>query len=350
MVDLLGLPRGALSAHLDATGVGARHTARVFRGLHALGLPLDQIEGLGRHAATLAASGALAVAEVVERAPADDGTTRLRHRLDDGAEVESVLVPMPGDRTTLCVSTQVGCAMACTFCATGTLGLRRSLRAGEIVAQLRAADAEARALGRQIRRVVYMGMGEPLHAYEAMLDSVRVITDGGGRGLAARNVTVSTVGLVERMGRFLDDTGGRVQLALSLHAGTDATRRQIVPAARTRPLADVKAALLSRPLPRGQYLMLEYVVLPGLNDGEAEADGVAAFAAGLPAIVNLIPWNPWPGAPHAAPTWAEVCALSDRLQARGVAVSVRRPRGRETAGACGQLVAGGQRRAAPPAA
>ncbi len=328
----------ALADHLEGLGVARAQAGRVFGGLHRLRLPIEQIPDLGRHAAVIAAGSWVATAEIVDTLASDDLTEKLVLQLHDGARVESVLVPMKAGRTTLCVSTQVGCAMACTFCATGTLGLTRDLTAGEIVAQVHAAQTYALAQGRRIGRLVYMGMGEPLHNEAGTYDSVTVLMDHhGGPGFGPKAIVISTVGLVPRLRRFSETFGGRVGLALSLHAGTDATRRQIVPAARKNSLADLKAALLDHPLPGSRHLMLEVVVLPGINDTPEELDGIAAFADGLSALVNLIPFNPFPGAPYASPSVDEVRAMLTGLLARGTQVSVRWPKGRGAAGACGQL-------------
>ena len=333
--DLLGLPSDDLARVLDGLGVGAVHAPGVFGAIHR-GLPLDTVRSLGpRHAATLAAHTTRAVARVVATHAAPDHTVRLVLALADDARIEAVLVPMAGARTTLCLSTQVGCAMGCAFCATGTLGLTRSLTAGEIVAQVHAARAVA--AGRSIDRVVFMGMGEPLHAYDATIAALRVLVDGAGPAIGSDRLVVSTVGLVDRMRRFAADAPGRVTLALSLHAGTDATRARIVPLARTVPLAALRDALRDLQASRPRPLMLEHVVLPGINDTDAEADGVAAFTDGLRAAVNLLPFNPFPGAPFRAPTDADVDAYAARLRARGVFVTVRRPRGRAADAACGQL-------------
>lgn len=336
--DLLGLPFPALAAHLDALGVGARHTGRVFRGMHHFRLPLDQIENLGRHAPVIAAGSWRAEGRVEQAVPAPDGTVRLVIGLHDGARVESVIIPMREDRATLCISTQVGCAMACAFCATGTLGLTRHLRAGEIVAQVHAAQAYLEGGPRRLRNLVLMGMGEPLHNYEAVLDALRVLLCDHGASFRNKHITVSTVGLVPKIHQLAEDLGGRVQLALSLHAGTDAVRQRIIPTARKYPLAQLREALLAHPLPGSRALMLEYVVLPGVNDTVEELDGVGAFAEGLRAIVNLIPFNPFPGAPFESPTHEQVLAVHRGLRARGVAASIRWPRGREASGACGQLM------------
>lgn len=337
VIDLFGTPRLALSAWLAEIGVGAVHGDRIFGALHRRGLALDAIPDLGRHASVIAARCQQARVEVVDRRDAGDGTEKLVLGLADGALVEAVLVPMPKGRTTLCVSTQVGCAMACAFCATGTLGLSRHLSAGEIVAQVAVARRVAAEAGRTVNRLVFMGMGEPLHNWTATRDALAVLLDGHGHGFAAEKVTVSTVGLIERIAAFSEAFGGRVQLALSLHAGTDATRRRIVPTARTTTIAALREALAAWPLPGKRALMVEYVVLPGVNDGDDEVLGVAALVAGLRACVNLIPFNPFPGAAFRSPTRDEVQDLQRRMLAAGVMATVRWPRGRDAAGACGQL-------------
>ncbi len=340
-VDLLGLPMPALAAWLDELGVGAVQAPRIFRGLHRDLRPLHAIPDLGRHAAVVASAAWMATAAVEIRHPAPDGATRLTFRLEDGARVEGVLLPQRGnDRVTLCLSSQVGCAMACAFCATGTLGLTRDLRPGEIVAQVHAARAELEGTGRRLTRLVFMGMGEPLHAFDSVRDALSVLLDRHGVSFGARNVTVSTVGLVRRLHQLGEAFGGRVQLALSLHAGTDETRRRIVPAARTSSLAELKETLVALPRPGNRVYMLEYVLLPGVNDGEAEWEGVAEFARGLPAVVNVIPFNPFAGAPFRSPEYDEISAAWRALRDRGVPCTVRWPRGRDTGGACGQLVAG----------
>lgn len=254
-----------------------------------------------------------------------------------GKRVESVLIPMRDDRQTLCLSTQVGCAMACRFCATGTLGLTRSLTAGEIVAQVHAARRLVAAESRQLRNLVYMGMGEPLHAYDATIASVRVLSDDHGVNFGGQHITVSTVGLVQRIRQFGAEFGGRVQLALSLHAGTDAVRQRIIPTASRVSMAQLREACLAHPLPGKRVLMLEYAVLPGVNDTDEELAAVAAWRQGMRAVVNLIPFNPFPGAPYRSPTREEVISAYDRLQAMAVPATIRWPRGRGADGACGQL-------------
>lgn len=327
----------ALADHLDAIGVGRGHASKVFRGLHRTLTPLPEVVNLGRHAQAILDSTWQAQATIVDAHTADDTTEKLVIDLHDGSRVEAVLVPMQEGRHTLCVSSQVGCAMACSFCATGTLGLTRDLKAGEIVAQVHAARRHGMARGVNITRLVFMGMGEPLHAYASTRDALRVLMDPHGLCMGSKQICVSTVGLVPRMKQFSDDFGGRVLLALSLHAGTDATRRRIVPTAKASSITALRQALLDHPLPGTRKLMLEYVVLPGVNDTPEEMDGVAAFSEGLPVMINLIPFNPFPGSTFRSPELAEVQALFLGLRQRGLPVAVRWPRGRGAHGACGQL-------------
>ncbi len=335
--DLLGLPYENMRAHLDAIGVGSRHASKVYRGLHRLDTPLSRIPNLGGHADVIGANSWMATAEVLKAVPSADGTEKLMIGLHDGSRVEAVLVPMHEGRRTLCVSSQVGCAMGCAFCATGTLKLSRGMKAGEIVAQVHAARRFAESKGLSITRLVFMGMGEPLHHYDETAKALRVLMDDHGLCMGSRNITVSTVGLKKKMRRFAEDFGGRVQLALSVHAGTDATRKQIIPAAQGATLAELRQVLLDHPRPANRKLMIEYVVLPGLNDTEAEMDGLAAFMDGIAGVVNLIPFNPFPGVSFRSPTREEVWALQEGLKQRGVFATVRWPQGREAHGACGQL-------------
>jgi 23S rRNA (adenine2503-C2)-methyltransferase len=337
-IDLLGLPVSALERALESIGVPGHQAGRLFRGLHRDGLAVDQVPDLGKEAIRrIGAAGAIASAHLVCAAPSDDGAEKLLIGLGDGAQIEAVLIPMRADRTTVCLSTQVGCGIGCAFCATARLGLVRSLTAGEIVAQLRVARGRAQAAGRAVSHVVLMGMGEPLANYAATRDAVRVLLDPRADGLKARHVTVSTVGLVPRMQELAADFGGRIQLALSLHAGTDATRERIIPVAARFPLAELRAALDAWPLPGTRALMLEYVVLPGVNDGASDLDGLIQFASGLRCLVNLIPFNPFAGAAFRTPSDAEVQRVADFLAERRIPASIRWPRGRGVAGACGQL-------------
>ena len=337
-VDLLGLPPDSLATFLDEIGAGAHQMHRVFRSLHGTYAPLSDHPELGwRNVERIAAHSHRPQMELVRVMPAPDGSEKLLFRLHDESHVEAVLIPGVKSRVTLCLSSQVGCAMGCTFCATGQLGLKRNLEAGEIVAQIHAAIAHTRPQGRRVSHLVFMGMGEPMQNYDAVMNTIRIVTDSRGPCLEARKITVSTVGLVKRMVQFGRSFEGRVQLALSLHAGTDATRQRIIPLAHTYPLAELKRVCQAHPLPGSRHLMIEYVILPGVNDTDAELAGVAQWADGLACVVNLVPFNPFPNAPFRAPTPAETHSVSTRLRALGVMTTVRWPRGRAVNAACGQL-------------
>ena len=337
---LLGLPRPKLGQRLDELGIGARHEARVFRGIQRNSLRLDGIDGLGpRHSATLTAVTPPLDVRVSVCHASPDGTQKLVFLLPDGAHVEGVLIPSQHG-TTLCVSTQVGCAMGCAFCATARMGPGRNLTAGEIVSQvhLGRAWAQMRREGTaEIGNLVFMGMGEPLHNYDATRDAVAVLIDDLGLAFAPRRVTVSTVGLVAGIRKLGSDFGGRVQLALSLNAGSQATRLALMPMARRHDLAALKAACLDYPLPSARHVLIEYVLLAGVTDTQSELDGLIAWTRDLSCVVNLIPFNPFPGARFRAPPWETVDRAWQYVRDRDVAVTTRRPRGADAWAACGQL-------------
>lgn len=368
-VDLRALTFTQLQQYLTQWQVSSTHAGRIFRGIHRLHQGLHQIPNLGRHAHTISQHAQITPIQLMTHTRSSDGTVKLLFSLADDARIEAVLLPMRKERYTLCLSTQVGCAMACTFCATGTMGLTRHLTAGEIVAQVyqaaqwiqqdqsmsmsaipihtqqhvkhyqssKSGESEQNQTYRRLSHVVFMGMGEPLHAYESTRDALSILLDQRGICLGARHITVSTVGLVPAMRKFAQDFQGKVQLALSLHAGRDETRCKIIPVAKKWTLAKLKQQLMQHPLPGSRVLMLEYVVLPGINDSLIELQAVAEFCNGLRAIVNLIPFNPFTHAPFRAPTTAEVEAVDQILKSLGVACSIRVTRGQEQASACGQL-------------
>jgi 23S rRNA (adenine2503-C2)-methyltransferase len=366
LVDLRALTFTQLQQYLTQWQVSSTHAGRIFRGIHRLHQGLLQIPNLGRHAHTISQYAQIAPIQLITHNRSSDGTVKLLFALADGARIEAVLLPMRKERYTLCLSTQVGCAMACTFCATGTMGFTRHLTAGEIVAQVyqaaqwiqqdqsmsmsaipihtqqqvkyhQSSKSQQSPVYRRLSHLVFMGMGEPLHAYDSTRDALSILLDQRGICLRARHITVSTVGLVPAMRKFAQDFQGKVQLALSLHAGRDETRCKIIPVAKKWTLAQLKQQLVQHPLPGSRVLMLEYVVLPGINDSLIELQAVAEFCNGLRAIVNLIPFNPFTHAPFRAPTTAEVEAVDQILKSLGVACSIRVTRGQEQASACGQL-------------
>ena len=264
-----------------------------------------------------------------------DGTVKHLWRLRDGELVESVLIPTRS-RLTLCISSQAGCPLGCTFCATGWSGFRRQLSAGEIVAQYRASRrwARRRNMG-EISNIVYMGMGEPLANPRAVFPSLTILN--GGYRVGARRTTVSTVGLVPGI-RSLAERPEQFGLALSLHAPDSELRRRLIPLEKRYPLPEVKAALKRFRRVRGRRITLEYTMIRGVNDDLALIPALAEFALDTRAFVNLIPFNPIPYQPEWRPSVpARVQAFRRKLEEGGVAVMVRAPRGRDIDAACGQL-------------
>jgi 23S rRNA (adenine2503-C2)-methyltransferase len=364
-------------------GMGERAFAakQVFEWVHRRGVvdAAAMTNLSARLRAALAAEGlapGVCVPERVHRSA--DGTRKIAARLRDGALVETVLLPAvsgPGaaaeldadaaaadddedaddadedkseparaahTRVTQCISTQVGCAMGCVFCASGVAGLKRHLGAEEIVAQV----LLGRSLldeGEALRNVVYMGMGEPLHNYDATARSLRLLTHPDGIGLSSRRVTVSTSGLVPEIARLGQDFSGLVALAISLHAAEDATRSALMPINRRYPLAELMEALRAYPLPKRRRITVEYTLVAGQNDEPAEAKKLARLLRGLPVKINLIPMNPIDASPLGPPAGERVAAFQTALIDAGYSCFVRRRRGDDVSAACGQLVLIGEK-------
>jgi 23S rRNA (adenine2503-C2)-methyltransferase len=262
-----------------------------------------------------------------------DDTRKLLFTLDEHAAIESVLIPDP-PRLTLCISSQAGCGMACAFCATARLGLLRNLSATEIVGQVLAAQAELRS-GERISNIVFMGMGEPLANYDAVVEAIELLTAEWGVGLSPRRITVSTVGLVPAMERLVRDTA--VNLAVSLSGTTDAQREQLMPVNRRFPLATLMAVCRALPIPQRRRITFEYVMLAGVNDALDDAARLVDLVRGIRAKVNLIPFNPFPDAGFTGASPATILRFQERLLAGGVHATIRQSRGRDIQAACGQL-------------
>ena len=302
------------------------HRARSFADMTSL--PAGLRGALGR-------SFSLTALDPAYVARSSDGTIKHLWALDDGEQVESVLIPTR-ERLTLCLSSQVGCALACRFCATGYFGFRRHLRAAEIVAQYRESALVAEAeLGRPISNVVYMGMGEPLANLEPLLDSLSTLHDGFGLG--ARRITVSTVGLIPGI-LELARRPESFELAVSLHAPTHELRRELMPIERRYPINELFAALGEYQAGKNRRISLEYTLIDGINDDPSLAERLADLVYGLTCFVNLIPFNPIPARPdwHAS-SRGRTDRFSEVLTRREVPNAVRVPRGRDIAAACGQL-------------
>jgi 23S rRNA (adenine2503-C2)-methyltransferase len=284
--------------------------------------------------------------EVAGEQVSADGTRKWLLRMpstgrgDRGAEIECVYIP-ESDRGTLCVSSQVGCTLNCRFCHTGTQALVRNLTAAEIVAQVQIARDD---LGewpsdraeRRLSNIVFMGMGEPLYNLDNVAEAIDIVSDNEGLGISRRRITVSTAGVVPQ----IEALGARTQamLAISLHATNDVLRDELVPLNKRYPLAELIAAIRVYPgLSNARRVTFEYVMLKGVNDTPAEALALVRLLAGIPAKINLIPFNPWPGASYECSDWATIEAFAAILNRAGYASPIRTPRGRDILAACGQL-------------
>jgi len=262
-----------------------------------------------------------------------DGTRKLLLGMADGKEVETVLIPGKG-RITQCVSTQVGCAVGCTFCLTATAGLTRNLTAAEMVAEVMAGQQQT---GRNVRNLVLMGMGEPLHNYEQVAEFVRIVTDPKGMAFSPRRVTLSTSGLIPGMRRMIEDDLP-CNLALSLNATTDEVRSRIIPLNRKYPIAELMDAVREYIQRRGdKRVLIEYVLLAGVNDSLDDAHRLVALLDGLNCTVNLLPFNPYPGSLFDRPADDQVTAFRNILVEASLVAVVRESRGRDISAACGQL-------------
>jgi 23S rRNA (adenine2503-C2)-methyltransferase len=279
--------------------------------------------------------------EVLERHPSEDGSTKLVLALGDGERIEAVHMPreVRNPRVTLCLSSQVGCAMGCTFCATGSMGIRRNLTAGEIVGQVLAVLRDQGPEKPHAITLVFMGMGEPLHNLEQVHRAIRVFNHERGLNISTRRITVSTSGLVPGIER-LAHLEPRPWLALSLNATTDETRSRLMPVNRAWNLARLRQAIQAWPLADREKLTIEYVLMGGLNDSLEDADRLAGWMGELRKRhnLNLIRMNAHAASPIQEPDEAHITAFVQRLKELGCFVTVRKSRGRDVQGACGQLV------------
>jgi len=339
-VDLRALSRDELATFVrDELGQPAFRVGQIWRWVHARGVTsFDEMTDLSKSLRAVLAErcelGTLAVDMAQE---SSDGTRKLRLLTRTGEAIESVLIP-DGDKLTQCISSQVGCALDCQFCATAKMGLRRNLDAGEIVDQVyraRALLAEVEP-GRRITNLVYMGMGEPLHNYKEVVKSLRTLTDGDGANLSHRRITVSTVGLVPGI-RKLGQEDFQVNLAVSLNASNDEVRREIMPVNKKWNIAQLLDAIREYPLDARRRVTFEYVLLAGVNDSLDDARRLAKLLRGMKCKVNVIPWNPHPEAPYKRPSGAAISAFQNEVRRLGLPVYLRTPRGDDIDAACGQL-------------
>lgn len=342
-VALLGLSPDKLRVQISAWDEKPFRSGQLLKWIHQRGvLDPDQMTDLSKaFRARLAKLADFSLPEVAYEKRSADGTTKWVLRLADGNAIETVFIP-DGDRGTLCVSSQVGCALDCTFCSTAQQGFNRNLSTAEIIAQLWIARARLpipQGCTRAVTNVVFMGMGEPLANYDAVLDSIRLMLDDEAYGLSKRRVTVSTSGLVPALARLARDVD--VSLAVSLHAPTDDLRDRLVPINRKYPIAmllDGCRDYLAQAESQHLHITFEYVLLEGINDSLAQARALARLLRGIPCKINLIPFNPFPGAPFRRPSEDAVLSFERHLIDAGYITLIRRTRGDDIDAACGQLV------------
>jgi len=331
-----GLRFEELRERLEAAGMSPAHALPVFQRLH---------DGGGRRRLEPRVERWMEGAERTrcevarDTASADGWTRKYLLRLADGAEVESVLMGFPGRRTA-CLSTQVGCAMGCVFCATGRMGFRRHLKAGEIVAQARLIDAESRRLhGERVRNLVMMGMGEPLHNFDETVRALDILSDTRGTNVGPGRISISTVGHVPGIRKLARHPRG-YSLAVSLHGASDEERGALIPVNRRWPLAELLDACREFSQLRGQRVFIAWTLIGGVNDDLERARRLAGLLRGMDVHVNLIPLNPTEGYEGREPEWERVLAFQAVLREAGMPATVRQKRGIDVDAGCGQLAVG----------
>jgi 23S rRNA (adenine2503-C2)-methyltransferase len=345
--SLVGLTREEMRARLVEIGVPAgkarMRAEQLWRWVYHYGVTdFAQMTNVAKELrADLGAAFTLARPEIAEKQVSVDGTRKYLIRLAPGVEAEAVFIPDVGRSGALCVSSQVGCTLNCTFCHTGTQALVRNLTAAEIVAQVMIvrddlAEWPTSNEDRLLTNIVFMGMGEPLYNLDAVDDAIATIADGDGLSISRRRITVSTAGVAPKIPELGARTGA--MLAISLHATNDDLRNELVPLNRKYPLAALFEAIREYPqLSNAKRVTFEYVMLKGVNDTLAEARALVKLLAGVPAKINLIPFNPWPGTRYECSDWPTIEAFAEVLNRAGYASPIRTPRGRDILAACGQL-------------
>jgi 23S rRNA (adenine2503-C2)-methyltransferase len=340
--NLVGLSREQLAEAVAAAGLEAFRTAQIWHWIYHRGVTdFASMTTLAKPVRQrLAELHSIERPTVVRDLKSTDGTRKWLTRMPDGQEVESVHIPEE-DRGTLCVSSQVGCTLTCRFCHTGTQRLVRNLEPAEIVGQVMLARDHLQEwavppAGRMLSNIVMMGMGEPLYNYENVATALKIVMDGEGIAISRRRITLSTSGVVPAMRRCGAELN--VNLAVSLHAVTDELRDRIVPINRKYPIAELLDACRTYPgVSNARRITFEYVMLKGVNDSLADAKELVRLLKGIPAKINLIPFNEWPGAPFECSSNNQIQRFGDFINEAGYASPVRTPRGRDILAACGQL-------------
>ena len=357
--DLVGLTRPQLRAALVAAGtpesMAQMRASQLWRWIYHKGVrDFDAMTNLARpYRALLARAFTVSRPEIVTRQISADGTRKYLLRIAGGSEIEAVYIPET-DRGTLCISSQIGCTLTCSFCHTGTQRLVRNLTPAEIVGQILTARDDLAEWGkaptdkRLISNIVLMGMGEPLYNFDAVRDAMQITMDGEGLALSRRRITLSTSGVAPQIARVGAEIG--CLLAISFHATTDEVRDTLVPINRKWNIATLLEVCRTYPrLSNAERITFEYVMLDGVNDSPADARRLVQLIAGIPAKINLIPFNPWPGAPYTRSTPENIEKFARIVNRAGYASPVRTPRGEDIMAACGQLKSASERARRAPA-
>jgi 23S rRNA (adenine2503-C2)-methyltransferase len=348
--NLVGMTRDQMRAALIAVGTAEKQAkmrvGQIWQWIYHWGVrDFEAMTNLAKdYRATLAENFVLAIPEVVSKQMSTDGTRKYLVRIEGGHEVEVVYIPET-DRGTLCISSQVGCTLTCSFCHTGTQKLVRNLTPAEIVGQVMLArdDLEDWPIpgprtdrNRLVSNIVLMGMGEPLYNFENVRDAMHVVMDGEGIALGRRRITLSTSGVVPEIARTAEEIG--CLLAVSFHATTDEVRDQLVPINKKWNIETLLNSLRAYPgLSNSERITFEYVMLQGVNDTKEDAHRLVNLLRGIPAKVNLIPFNEWPGAPYTRSSGNRIHAFADIIHDAGFSSPIRTPRGEDIMAACGQL-------------
>ncbi|WP_339333732.1 23S rRNA (adenine(2503)-C(2))-methyltransferase RlmN [uncultured Maricaulis sp.] len=345
--SLAGMTREELRQVAIACGVDEKkakmRAEQLWRWIYHYGVTsFDEMTNISKDLrAVIADKYALYRPRLIDRQVSVDGTRKYLIELAPGVECETVFIPDVARSGALCVSSQVGCTLNCTFCHTGTQALVRNLTAAEIVAQVMIARDDLEEWptsneNRKITNIVFMGMGEPLYNLDHVATSIDIISDGEGIAISRRRTTVSTSGVVPKIKELGERTG--TMLAISLHAINDTLRDELVPLNKKYPLVELMNAIREYPgLGNSKRVTFEYVMLKGVNDSLAEAKALVKLLKGIPAKINLIPFNPWPNSPYECSDWDQIEAFADVVNKAGYASPIRTPRGRDIFAACGQL-------------
>lgn len=338
MLNIIGFPHSKLKDLLLGWGEKPFRSNQIFTWIYHQGVfDFDEMTNLSKELRQrLKDNFKFSLPRIANKTVSVDGTTKYLFQLEDGDMIESVWIP-DKERKTLCISSQVGCRLGCSFCLTATLGLKRNLSPSEIMGQYIAVNLDMPETGK-VTNIVVMGMGEPLDNYESVVDALHLMVSPEGLRISNRRITLSTSGLVDKIKRYQTEDL-QVNLAISLNATEDSTRDQIMPINKKYPIKSLMDCLRSYPLKRGKRFTIEYVMLGGLNDTCEDAVRLGRLLKGIPCKINLIPFNRFDGAKYDSPDEENVLSFQSYLMSKNYTVFIRKSRGADILGACGQLAA-----------